>query len=56
MRRVKQMVLFLNSLTHFDYLIQNKYFHHFIADSDKEFKTFKSQANIVKLTADIGSI
>ena len=50
------MVLFLNSLTHFEYLVQNKYFHHFITDSDKNFKNFKTQANVVKLTADIGSI
>lgn len=44
MRRVKQIICFLNSLINFEHLIQNKYFYTFIAEKDtNKFIAFKSR-------------
>ncbi len=57
MRRIKQIVLFLNSLVNFDHLVQNPYFCLFIAEKDvKNFNNFKSKQTAVRTTMDISSI
>lgn len=57
MRRVKQIILFLNSLVNFDHLVQNKYFQIFISEKDpKKFNDFKSRLIATKITPDISSI
>ena len=57
MRRVKQIIFFLNSVVNFPHLVQNKFFHFFISQADsKTFNGFKATQSGVRLTADIGAI
>lgn len=56
MKRIKQIILFLNSLTNYEHLVQNRYFYVFIAEKDiKNFNSFKNYESISK-QADIGGI
>ena len=57
MRRIKQVILFLNSVVNFKHLVQNKYFYEFIADKDpRSFNSFKSKQTAVRTAIDISSI
>ena len=57
MRRVKQIISFLNSVVRFPHLAQNKFFYSFMVLADyKAFNVFKSKQGEVRLTADIGAI
>lgn len=57
MRRVKQILSFLNSVVNFEHLVQNKYFQKFISEKDtKNFNAFKSKLNVIATTPDISSI
>lgn len=57
MRRIKQIILFLNSVVNFENLVQNKYFYSFIAEKDiKSFMNFKSKQTAARTTIDISSI
>ena len=57
MKRVKQIISFLNSIVNFPHLAQNKFFYSFMTLGDtKAFNAFKSKQTEVRLTADIGAI
>ena len=57
MKHVKQAIFFLNNLLGYDYLVQNKYFHAFLTETDHaKFTNFKTKEDAVKMPSDIGSI
>jgi hypothetical protein len=57
MRRIKQIILFLNSIVNFEHLVQNIYFYNFISEKDtKIFNNFKSKQTATRITVDISSI
>lgn len=56
MKRIKQIILFLNSLMNYEHLVQNKYFYVFISEKDnKNFNAFKASESPSK-QMDIGAI
>lgn len=57
MKRIKQIILFLNSIVNFEHLVQNIYFYNFICERDtKIFNNFKSKQTATRTTVDISSI
>jgi|688.fasta_scaffold792689_2 hypothetical protein len=57
MKRIKQIILFLNSIVNFEHLVQNIYFYNFISERDtKIFNNFKSKQTATRTTVDISSI
>ncbi len=57
MKRVKQIIMFLNSLVNYEHLVQNAFFYNFIAEKDpRVFATFKSRQPGTRINGDIGLI
>ena len=57
MRRIKQIISFLNSLVNFEHFVQNNYFYTFITEKDpKVFSAFRAKQTAVRTTVDISSI
>ena len=57
MKRIKQIIIFLNSIINFEHLVQNIYFYTFRSEKDyKNFDMFKEKQPLTKNSINLSSI
>ncbi len=57
MKRIKQIIIFLNSIINFEHLVQNIYFYTFISEKDyKNFDVLKEKQSATKNSINLSSI
>jgi hypothetical protein len=57
MKRIKQIIIFLNNIINFEHLVQNIYFYTFISEKDyKNFDVLKEKQPATKNSINLSSI
>ncbi len=57
MKRIKQIIIFLNNIISFEHLVQNIYFYTFISEKDyKNFDALKEKQSATKNSINLSSI